>query len=128
VSQLNLNGVSFRGVASRREIGRFYDEADIFINASTLDNMPVSILEAFAAGTPVVTTSPEGMRYLVEHERTGLVSETEDESALAQSVIRLLRDPCLSSRIAWNAYHQSKCYSWTAVRQQWLDIYRSLPV
>ena len=55
---LKLTGVNFAGVASREEIGKYYDQADIFINASWLDNMPVSIIEAFAAGTPVVTTSP----------------------------------------------------------------------
>jgi len=126
VSQLGLSGVNFAGVASRQEIGRFYDAADIFINASALDNMPVSVLEAFASGTPVVSTAPEGMRYLVEHERTGLLSEPNDASALAKNVTRLLRDPGLGSRIAFNAHEQSKHYRWTAVREQWLEIYRSL--
>ncbi len=51
VDQLHLKNVKFAGVVSRAEIGRFYDQADIFINASRLDNMPVSILEAFASGT-----------------------------------------------------------------------------
>ena len=50
VSRLSLTGVVFAGVASRQEIHRFYNAADIFINASVLDNMPVSILEAFAFG------------------------------------------------------------------------------
>ena len=71
VSDLKLTGVNFCGVASRTEIGRYYDQADIFINASRVDNMPVSILEAFASGTPVISTAPEGMRYLVENARTG---------------------------------------------------------
>ncbi len=61
----NLTGVNFAGVASRQEIGKCYDQANIFINASWLDNMPLSVIEAFAAGTPVVTTSPECMTYLV---------------------------------------------------------------
>jgi glycosyltransferase involved in cell wall biosynthesis len=126
VQRLDLAGVNFAGVASRPEIGSFYDAADIFINASVLDNMPVSILEAFASGTPVVSTAPEGMRYLVEHERTGLLSEPGDARALAGNVIRLLRDPGLYSRIAFNAHEQSKRYCWTEVREQWLDIYRSL--
>ncbi len=126
VSRLNLSGVNFAGVVSRQEIGRSYAAADIFINASALDNMPVSILEAFAAGTPVVSTAPEGMRYLVEHERTGLLSEPDDASALARNVIRLLRDADLASRIACNAYEQARQYSWTAVREQWLEIYRSV--
>ncbi len=65
VADSNLTGVNFAGVASRQEIGKCYDQANIFINASWLDNMPLSVIEAFAAGTPVVTTSPECMTYLV---------------------------------------------------------------
>ena len=65
VADLNLNGVNFVGVVSRQEIGKYYDQADIFINASWLDNMPVSVIEAFRSGTPVVSTSPESMPYLV---------------------------------------------------------------
>lgn len=126
VVHLGLQGVRFTGVAGRSEIGKLYDAADIFINASALDNMPVSILEAFASGTPVVSTAPEGMRYVIEHECTGLLSEPGDASALAQNVIRLLSDQELSCRLASNAYRETNRYCWTAVRGQWLDIYRSL--
>ena len=73
VADLKLAGVHFAGVAPHREIGNCYDKADIFINASWLDNMPLSVIEAFASGTPVVTTAPECMPYLVQHERTGLL-------------------------------------------------------
>jgi glycosyltransferase involved in cell wall biosynthesis len=126
VATLKLSGVNFVGVASRQEIGRFYDQADIFINASYLDNMPVSVIEAFAAGTPIVTTAPESMRYLVDHERTGLLSKPHDPSALAKNVIRLLCDPVLASRLISNAHQESRRYCWTAVREQWLNVYRSL--
>jgi L-malate glycosyltransferase len=126
VADLNLAGVNFTGVASRQEIGKHYDQADIFINASWLDNMPLSIIEAFAAGTPVVTTSPECMPYLVKHERTGLLSPVGDEKALAANVIRLLRDPALAARLAKNAHEESQNYTWEAVREQWLNTYRGL--
>jgi glycosyltransferase involved in cell wall biosynthesis len=126
VKELKLSGVNFCGVASHQEIGRFYDQADIFINASRLDNMPVSILEAFASGTPVVSTAPEGMSYLVDHERTGLLSEVGNLQALAQNVIRVLRDPDLATRLASNAREQSLRYSWPIVREQWLKVYQSL--
>jgi len=126
VRDLNLPGVHFLGVASREQIGRRYDEADIFVNASWLDNMPVSILEAFASGTPVVTTAPEGIRYLVEHGRTGLLSEVGDATALAANVMRLLRDAELASRLAANGYKESQRYRWTEVRQRWVEEYSSL--
>ncbi len=124
--ELKLNGVEFAGVIGRKDIGPFYDRADVFINGSWLDNMPISILEAFAAGTPVVTTAPEGIRYLVRHEQTGLLSETGDAEALARNVIRLLRDSELASRLARNAYEQCERYRWTAVREQWLETYQSV--
>jgi glycosyltransferase involved in cell wall biosynthesis len=126
VADLKLTGVRFPGVASRQQIGKYYDDADIFINASRLDNMPVSIIEGFGAGTPVVTTSPESITYFVEHERTGLLSAVGDEKALAANVIRLLREPELSARLARNAYAESRKYTWDAVRGQWVRVYRSL--
>jgi len=126
VADLNLSGVNFTGVASRQEIGKYYDQADIFINASWLDNMPLSIIEAFASGTPVVTTAPECMPYLVEHERTGLLSQVGDAKSLAANVIRLLRDPALAASLAQNARSESQKYTWQAVREQWLNTYRGL--
>ena len=124
VADLKLTDVNFAGVASRQQIGKYYDDADIFINASWLDNMPVSVIEAFGAGTPVVTTSPESMPYLVENERTGLLSPVGDEKALAANVIRLLREPELAAALSKNAYEESRKYTWEVVREQWLKVYR----
>ena len=50
----------------------------------------------------------------------------DDAKALAQNAIRLLRDADLAGQLASSAYKQSQLYRWTAVRQQWLDLYRSM--
>jgi glycosyltransferase involved in cell wall biosynthesis len=126
VRERQITRVDFKGVAARNEIGRFYDQADIFINGSRLDNMPVSVLEAFASGMPVVSTEPEGMRYVVEHGRTGLLSAPGDAAALARNVIRVLQDPALAERLVANAREESQRCSWLAVRGQWLEVYRAL--
>jgi L-malate glycosyltransferase len=126
VRNMKLTGVDFKGVVAHHEIGRFYDEADIFINASRLDNMPVSILEAFASGMPVVSTQPEGMSYLVDHGRTGLLSPTRDAAALARNVIRILEDSELAEHLIENARQELQRYSWPVVREQWLKAYRAL--
>lgn len=126
VQQMRLTRVDFKGVAAHNEIGRFYDDADIFINGSRLDNMPVSVLEAFASGMPVVSTEPEGMRYVVEHERTGLLSAPGDATALAKNVIRVLQDSALAERLVSNAREEFRRCSWPAVRGQWLDVYQAL--
>jgi glycosyltransferase involved in cell wall biosynthesis len=124
VAKMKLTDVRFTGIASRQEIGHYYDQSDIFINASCVDAMPVSVIEAFRAGTPVVTTSPEAMPYLVEHERTGLLSAVGDEKALAANVIRLLGDGQLAVKLAETAYQESHKYEWGVVRQRWLNLYR----
>jgi L-malate glycosyltransferase len=126
VADLKIRNVNFMGVASRKEIGRYYDQADIFINASWLDNMPVSVIEAFGAGTPVVTTSPEALPYLVEHERTGLLSPVGDERALASNVVRVLEEPELAANLARNAFEEARKYSWGSVRDQWVEVYQRL--
>jgi glycosyltransferase involved in cell wall biosynthesis len=126
VRQMNLSNVNFMGVASRQQIGGFYDRADIFVNASNLDNMPVSVLEAFASGTPVVSTDPEGMKYVVAHERTGLLSPPGGATALAKNIVRVLKEPDLATRLAQNAFEESSRYRWAAVREQWLKAYADL--
>jgi glycosyltransferase involved in cell wall biosynthesis len=128
VAQFELKQVEFAGAIPHQEIARYYNENDIFINASWLDNAPVSILEAFASGTPVVTTAPEGMRYLVEHERTGLLCAPGDWLALAENVVRLLREPGLVSHLSRNAHEECQRHCWERVRPQWLEVYRSLCV
>lgn len=124
VRDLALGGVEFTGAVPHEAIGAQYDRADFFINASWLDNMPISILEAFAAGIPVVTTAPDGIRYLVEHERTGLLCAPGDWRALAANALRLLHDPRLALRLAETAREQAGQYGWNAVRQEWLAVYR----
>jgi L-malate glycosyltransferase len=126
VEQLRLTGVEFVGPVPHEDTARYYEQNDIFINASWLDNMPVSILEAFASGTPVVSTAPEAILYVVEHGRTGLLCETGDWKSLGENVIRLLREPDLAFGLACNAYEESQRYRWGAVRASWIDVYGAL--
>jgi glycosyltransferase involved in cell wall biosynthesis len=88
--------------------------------------MPLSVIEAYAAGTPVVTTSPECMPYLVRDEETGLLSAVGDDKALAANVLRVLRDPALAARIIGNAHRVAQEYTWNSARGQWLSAYRRL--
>jgi glycosyltransferase involved in cell wall biosynthesis len=66
------------------------------------------------------------MPYLVDHERTGLLSAVGDDKALAVNVIRLLREPELAETLAKDAYEESRKYTWEVAREQWLRIYREL--
>ena len=105
---------------------RLYDEADIYLNSSEIDNMPLSIIEAFSCGTPVVTTDPGGIPYILENERTGLLVPQRDPEALAAAAMRLLEDPALAGRVIANARAECERYTWEATRDQWVDLYTGL--
>jgi glycosyltransferase involved in cell wall biosynthesis len=126
IADLSIQGVEMPGRVPRQSIGQFYDQADILINASRVDNMPASILEAFASGLPVVTTNAGGIPFFVQHERTGLLSNTDDWNQLAANVVRLIQDPALARQLTENAYRQSSAYHWADIRQHWLRVYRDL--
>lgn len=124
---LDLHDVEFVGSVAPDDMGRLYDAADLYINASNVDNMPLSILEAYAAGLPVVSTAAGGIPYLVEHETTGLLVAPGDVEALAAAVLRLLEDPELAARLSSSGRRQcTDRYGWGAVRREWEGLYRDL--
>ncbi|HXU38608.1 MAG TPA: glycosyltransferase family 4 protein [Blastocatellia bacterium] len=124
--ELQLNNVDFVGAVAPERMPPLYDRADIFVNASNIDNQPLSIIEAFASGLPVVTTGAGGIRDMISDGITGLMVSCDDHAALADRVLSLLSDDELASRIAGRAREECKNYSWAAVRNQWLTIYREL--
>jgi L-malate glycosyltransferase len=124
--ELKLQNVEFRGRVAPHRMHELYDEAHIFLNSSNIDNMPGSILESFATGMPVVSTSAGGIRCIVTHEQTGLLVPRNDHDAMAAWAIRLLESPDLASSIARNAYDECAGYRWDAVREKWLAAYARL--
>jgi glycosyltransferase involved in cell wall biosynthesis len=125
-ANLGITDIEFAGPVAHSQIPEYYEKNDIFINASWRDNMPVSILEAFASGTPVVTTAAGGIPYLVEHERTGLLSDPWDWKVLADNVVRLVREPELATRLAQNGHEEALRCSWSVLRDRWLQTYKSM--
>lgn len=124
--ELNLRDTEFVGRVEPEEMSAYYDAADVFLNASNIDNMPISILEAFAAGTPVVTTNAGGIPYIVTGGENGLMVECGDCEALARSALRLFEEHGLASKMVGKAHEQSRRYAWAAVKDGWLKVYREV--
>jgi glycosyltransferase involved in cell wall biosynthesis len=124
--ELGLRQTQFTGLIAPDKMAELYDEADIYLNGSEVDNMPLSLLESFAAGLPVVTTDAGGIPYLVQNGETGLVVGKGDSEAMAASAIRLLEEDGLATKIASQARTEVNRYSWKAVRNEWLAVYQEL--
>ncbi len=118
--------VEFVGAVAPENMPALYDRADIFVNASDVDNQPLSIIEAFASGTAVVTSDAGGIPDMVTDGVTGLMVSRGDYQALADRVIRLLRDEKLATDIAARARDECRRYGWIAVSGKWLGLYREL--
>ncbi len=92
--------VTFLGYQSQTAVRRLLAEADVFVLPSFAEGVPVSLMEAMAAGLPVVATAVGGVSELVEHERTGLVVPPGDVEALTAALERLILNADLRNELA----------------------------
>ncbi|HEX5055624.1 MAG TPA: glycosyltransferase [Gammaproteobacteria bacterium] len=117
--------IRFVGRVEPGQMQELYDGADIFVNASVVDNQPVSVLEAFAAGLPVVTTATGDIAAMVREGETGRIVPPEDPLAIAEAVIALLEDPDSAQGLAQKAREEAERYTWFRVRDSWASAYKS---
>ena len=114
---------TFLGRIQPEDMPDVCDRTDIFCNASTLDNQPVSILEAFASGLSVVSTGVGDIPAMVRDGRTGLIVPPEDPAAMAKAVCSLLEAPDQALAMASRAREAVEQYTWERVRGQWAKVY-----
>ncbi len=120
---LRVTGVRFVGRVEPDGMPALLDGSDIFVNSSTLDNQPVSVLEAFAAGLPVVSTPTGDIAALVRDHETGLIVPPDDPAAMARAVTTFVNHPGLARRVARNARATVDAFTWTQVRDRWATVY-----
>ena len=124
--QLGLQNTEFIGFVPFDKMPDLYNETDIYLTATDIDNMPSSITECMASGVPVVTTDAGGIPYIVTNEETCLMIPRNDHQAMAEAAFRLLSDPALVKRITRNARESSKKFMSPGVRAEWVRLYREL--
>jgi len=122
-NELKLRNVEFAGRVAPEQMHALYLVADVYLNSPNIDNMPGSIIEAFASGLPVVTTDAGGIPYIVDDKRSGLMVRCGDYEAMAEGALRLLEDKALASKITGKARQECKKYQWNAVKSEWLKLY-----
>lgn len=88
-----------RFLGHRGDVPRVLAALDVFVHASMAEPFGIVIVEAMAAGVPVVATRGGGVDEIVEHERNGLLVSFGDDAGIASAVERLLDDPSLSARL-----------------------------
>ncbi|MCK9261797.1 MAG: glycosyltransferase family 4 protein [Azoarcus sp.] len=127
VEELGLQScVSFSGRIDNADIPGLYASADCMLNPSTVDNMPISILEAFASGVPVVSTAAGGIPDMVEDSVSALLVPISDSLQMGEAALRVLGNVSLAASMRNAGLQAAARYAWPTVREQWLQVYRRL--
>lgn len=114
-------------LGERSDIAQLYQQSHIAVLPSYREGLPKSLVEAAAAGLPVVTTDVPGCRDAIEPDRSGLLVPPKDAQALANAVLRLANDPAQRTQMG----HASRLLAEQAfdirkINEQHLQIYQSL--
>ena len=115
--------VRFTGRLDNEQLPDLYRSADLMLNPSTVDNMPISILEALASGIPVVSTDVGGVPFVVEDGSTALLIPPRCPAEMATAALRILGEPPLAARLRAAGIDAAKRHAWTQVRGQLFSVY-----
>ena len=107
------------GGVPKAALAGYLDEADIFLNTTNVDNMPVSVIEAMAAGLCVVSTRVGGIPYLLQDQVDALLVPPGDAAAMAAAVERLLADRVLAGNLSRAARASAERFDWGRVLPLW---------
>lgn len=111
--------VKFPGKLKKKHWARISENYDFFINTTSVDNTPISVIEAMSLGLPVVSTNVGGMPVLIRNDHDGLLVSEDNEEAMARAVISLIKDPEHSKEICKNARDKVEQFDWELVKEKW---------
>ncbi len=122
-----IGGVRFVGYVPQQSKHRLLRSCDVCCVPSTgYESFGIVLLEAMAAGRPLVASDIPGYRSVLTHGREGLLVEPGDPQALAVALLQLLRDPDLRARMGAQGRETARAYTWEKVAGRLMSLYCSL--
>ena len=127
VRNAKLHDVVFRSYVPFDELPRYHHTAHVFCAPNTgYESQGIVLLEAMAAGLPIVASNIDGFAGVLTHGVEGLLVRPEDGQALADALVELLRAPERSRAMAQRGRERAQYFSWDRVSQQVLSYYERL--
>ncbi|HNO74017.1 glycosyltransferase family 4 protein [Nitrosomonas mobilis] len=127
VAELDLlDRVRFTGRLENEAMAALYQQADLMVNSSLIDNMPNSVLEALASNVPVVSTNVGGVPFLVEHGHHALLVPPQDPDAMASAMLVLLENADMTRQFGENGLELVCQYAWPQVCGKLFAVYQDV--
>ena len=122
-----IGDVIFRAYVPYDELPRYHRSAQVFCAPNTgNESQGYVLLEAMAAGVPVVASNIEGFAGVITHELDGILVPPKDSDALAVAVVKLLRNPIQRRELADRGQLQAVHYSWDNIARRVMSYYERL--
>jgi glycogen(starch) synthase len=116
--------VHFAGFVPHAAVPAVLQHVDLLVLPSLYEDLSSALIEAMAAGLPVVATRVGGTADLVHNGVNGLLVAPRDPAALAAAISRILADPATAARLSAAARRTAAAYAWTDLARAVLDVYR----
>jgi len=124
VQEHRIPNVEFVGYVPSDQKPRYYASCTVFCAPSTgFESFGIVLLEAMAAGKPIVASNIVGYRTVMQDGQQGLMVAPEDEHALARALIQLLSNPQLRAQMGEEGHRTAARYSWRQVATMVMDYY-----
>ena len=122
--QLGLEDrVNFAGYVPREEIGRWYQESDVFVLPSYNEGMSLAALEAMAAGLPLLLTRTGGTADLVEDGLNGFTFDWGDIDSMANYIRNIAEDRARMKQMGLASRARAELYAWPSIAEQYLRVF-----
>ena len=119
--ELGVN-VTFHDRIDQQQWRAIGTQAGIFLNTSTADNQPLSVLEAQAMGMAVVSTEVGGMPYMIKDGEDGFLVTSNDSQAMAAAIKKILASDSLAQQLRDKAKAKAATHDWPIIVAAWKSV------
>ena len=120
---MGVKNVTFTGRVDNSEIYRYLNESDILLSSPTIDNMPVSLLEAMNAGLLVISSNVGGVPYIIKNGHNGLLFDSNNHDELAQKMLWAIENQSIALTIINQAHRSVNQYRWENIKEKLYTVY-----
>jgi len=122
-----VNRVIFTGYVDELSLRKLYSICDVFASSSRLEGFGLTLVEAMAAGKPIVATKVGGIPEIVKSGENGILVEVNDSDGLANGICTYLRDKKLAKNVGKrNAEYVKERFGWEKSAKEVERVYRQL--